>query len=228
LGVDADGGPPDGDFNKDGGGRVAVRRCPYGLFAAMAGAVSNLICEADNELRPLRQVLAPNGMILKGLRNARKPRQWAWAGSCGLWEAPVEHGGHVCRGLKVASGGGRVQVDERMPTGLSRQCEQVCSEGRPRQLAREFRDDLVGSAVECFNDLRSNQLLGRHLEPVRVALDGRVEPGSRVGEFSQQCCSRAGGVVAVEDLLQGLGRGAGATVSGRMRVCGSPSPTTCK
>jgi hypothetical protein len=50
LGVDADGGTPDGDFTKKGGGRVAVRRCTYRLFAALAGAVSDLICEAENEL----------------------------------------------------------------------------------------------------------------------------------------------------------------------------------
>jgi hypothetical protein len=73
LGVDADGGTQDGDFTAEGGGRVAVRRCPYGLFAAMAGAASNLICEVVYELRPLRQILAPNVMILKGLRNAGKP-----------------------------------------------------------------------------------------------------------------------------------------------------------
>jgi hypothetical protein len=54
LGVDADGGTPDGDFTDKGGGRLAARRCPYRLFAAMAGAVSDLTCEADNELRPLR------------------------------------------------------------------------------------------------------------------------------------------------------------------------------
>ena len=65
LGVDADGGTPDGDFTKEGGGRVAARRCPYRLFAVLAGAVSDLICEADDELRPLRQVLAPNVMIMK-------------------------------------------------------------------------------------------------------------------------------------------------------------------
>ena len=57
LGVDADGGTPDGDFTDKGGGRVCPA-VPIWLFAAMAGAVSNLICEADNELRPLRQVLA--------------------------------------------------------------------------------------------------------------------------------------------------------------------------
>jgi hypothetical protein len=65
LGVDTDGGTPDGYFTKKGGGRVDARRCPDGLFVAMAGGVSDLICETRNELRPLRQILAPNGMIMK-------------------------------------------------------------------------------------------------------------------------------------------------------------------
>jgi len=65
LGVDADGGTPDGDFTKERGGRVATRRCPYGPFATVAGAVSDLICEVDYELRPLRQILTPNVMIMK-------------------------------------------------------------------------------------------------------------------------------------------------------------------
>jgi hypothetical protein len=74
LGIDADGGSPDGYFTKECGGRVAARRCPYRQFVAMAGAVSNLICEVDNELRPLRQILTPNVMIMKRRRYARKPR----------------------------------------------------------------------------------------------------------------------------------------------------------
>jgi hypothetical protein len=65
LRIDTDGGTPDGYFTKKAGGRVAARRCPNGLFVAMAGAVSDLICEADNEPRPLRQVLAPKVMIMK-------------------------------------------------------------------------------------------------------------------------------------------------------------------
>jgi hypothetical protein len=65
VGIDADGGSPDGDFTKECGGRVAARWCPDGLFTAVAGAVSDLICKAGNELRPLRQVLAPNVMIMK-------------------------------------------------------------------------------------------------------------------------------------------------------------------
>ena len=96
-----------------------------------------------------------------------------------------------------------------MFSGFGRQRDDVCSEGRPRRLAGEFGDDLVGSAVEHLNDLRSNEVLGCHLKAVGVTLDGRVEAGSRVAEFSQQCCGGGGGVVAVENLLQGLGRGAG-------------------
>jgi hypothetical protein len=74
LGGDADGGTPDLDFTDEGEVRVAARRCPYRLFAVLAGAVSNLICEAANELRPLRQILAPNVMITKRFRYAGKPR----------------------------------------------------------------------------------------------------------------------------------------------------------
>jgi hypothetical protein len=36
---------------------------------------------------------------------------------------------------------------------------------------REFGDDLVGSAVEHLNDLGANQLLGRDMEAVGVALN---------------------------------------------------------
>ena len=50
FGVDSACGSPDGHFTKEGDARVAARRCPYGQFPAMAGADSNLICEAGNEL----------------------------------------------------------------------------------------------------------------------------------------------------------------------------------
>ena len=73
-----------------------------------------------------------------------------------------------------------------MFSGFGRQRDDVCSEGRPGRFAGEFGDDVVGSAVEHLNDLRSNEVLSCHLEAVGVALDGRVEPGSRVAEFSQQ------------------------------------------
>jgi hypothetical protein len=65
LGVDADGGTPDLDFTEEGDARLAAGQCPYRLFAALAGAVSHVICEAGNELRSLREVLTPNVMIMK-------------------------------------------------------------------------------------------------------------------------------------------------------------------
>ena len=108
------------------------------------------------------------------------------ADSCGLLEAPVQYGGHVPGGLKFATGGRCVQLEEWVFSGLRRQSEQVCSERRPGRLAGEFRDDLVGLAVKHLNELGSDQLLGRDMEPVGVALDGVEQPGCRVGGFSQQ------------------------------------------
>ena len=107
-------------------------------------------------------------------------------GGCGFWEPPVQDGGHVCCCAEFAPGGGCQQVEERVLTGLGRQGEQVGSERRPGRLAGEVGHDLVGSAVERLNDLGSNQLLGRDMEAVGVALNGLEEPGSRVAEFSQQ------------------------------------------
>ena len=185
---------------------MAARRCPYRLFAGLAGAVSNLICEADNELRPLRQVLAPNGMIMKRFRDAGKPREWSRVGRCGLWEAPVQHRGHVAGGMELATGRRCVQVEEWMLTGLRRQSEEMCPQSRPRRLVGEVRDDLVGSGVEHVNDLLPEKLLGRHLEPVGVAPDGIIQPGRRVASFSQQGGGRGGCVVAGKDLLQDLSR----------------------
>jgi hypothetical protein len=71
-------------------------------------------------------------------------------------------------------------------TGFGRQREQVCSKGQPRRLAREFRNDLVGLAVESVHDLGPHKLLGRHLEPVGVALDGIMQPGGWVAESAEE------------------------------------------
>jgi hypothetical protein len=79
--------------------------------------------------------------------------------------------------VEFSSGGGCLQAEEWVLIGFSRQRKEVCSEGRPRWLAGEFGDDLVGLAVERVNDLGSDELLGCHVEPVGVALDGVVERG---------------------------------------------------
>ena len=92
--------------------RARVGRLPGGAHtgwrAVLAGVISNVIGEVDDQLGPLSQVLAPNGMIMKRLRNPGKPRQRSWVGRCGFWEAPVEHGGHVTCGVEFPSGGGCV------------------------------------------------------------------------------------------------------------------------
>ena len=125
-------------------------------------------------------------MITKRFRNAGKPRQRSRVGSCGFWEAPVEHGGHITCGIEFSSDGGCLQVEEWVLTALSRQSEQLCSERRPGRLAGEFRDHLIGLAIEHLNGLGANQLLGRDMEPVGVALDRVEKPGSWVAEFPQQ------------------------------------------
>ena len=47
-GVHTDGGTPDGDFTKDGRGRVAARRRPHRLRAVLGGVASNLSGEANH------------------------------------------------------------------------------------------------------------------------------------------------------------------------------------
>jgi hypothetical protein len=202
FGVDADGGTPDLDFTDESVARVAARRCPYWLFAVMACPVSNLSCELDDELRSLRQVHAPNVMIMKRLRYAGKPGQRSWVSGCGLWEAPFEHGGQVPGGVEFSSGGGCLQVEEWMLPGLSRQCEETCSKCRPRWLAGEVGDDLVGLAVECSNHLGPDEVLGRYVEPVGVALDGVEQSRGWVTELAQQCGGRGRCVVAGENLSE--------------------------
>jgi len=111
-------------------------------------------------------------MIMKRFWYAGKPRQRSRVGSCGVWEAPVEYGGHVFCGVEFSSGGGCVQVEEWVLTGLRSQSEQVRSERRPGRFAGEFGDDLVGVAIEHLNDLGANEVLGRDMEPVGIALNG--------------------------------------------------------
>jgi len=118
--------------------------------------------------------------------NAGKPGKRPRVSGCGFWEPPVQHGGHVCCCVEFATGGRCEQVEEWVLTRVGRQGEQVCSERRPRRLAGEVGHDLVGPGVERLNDLGANQLIGRHMKAVGVALNGLEQPGSRVGEFSQQ------------------------------------------
>jgi hypothetical protein len=72
--------------------------------------------------------------------------------------------------------------------------------GRPRRLATDFGDDLVGSAVEHLQDLVSGQLLDRHMNAVGVALNGHFGCCGRVIETM-----RAGTAVEFGDEVPGGG-----------------------
>ena len=144
-------------------------------------------------------------MLLELLWDAGQPRHRPWAGGRELGETPVEDGGHVSCGAEVSSTGGNLQVEERVLAGLSRQAEQVCTQRRPGRLVGEPGHELVGS-VERHNGLGADELFGRDMEPVSVALDRLMEPHRRVMKLTQQGGGGDGRVVAGEDLLQGLGR----------------------
>jgi hypothetical protein len=100
-------------------------------------------------------------------------------------------------------------VQEWVLTGLGREGEQVCPEGRPRRLVGEVRHDLVGSAVEHLHGLGSEELFGRQVEAVGVALDRLEEPHRWGVELAQQGVGGDGRFIATEDLPQRLGRRAG-------------------
>ena len=120
----------------------------------------------------------------------------------------MEDGGHVASGGEVAAKSSIVEMAERVVAGLGGEVEEVGSEGRPGRFAGEAGDVLV-DRVEVGNNLGSEEVFGGGVEAVGVALDSVEQPGGGVVEFTQ---GRGGGgrrVVAGQDLLQGLGRGAG-------------------
>ena len=112
-------------------------------------------------------------------------------------------------GVEFSSDGRCLQVKEWVLTGFSRQREQVCSERRPRRLAGEFGDDLVGLAVERLNDLGANQLLGRHMEPFGVALNGLESRAAGSLSPRSSVVAEVGVSSRARICCSSLGRGAG-------------------
>jgi len=125
--VDAVGGSPHRYFTDDANVRLAARRCPNRLRAVLTGLIPDVTGKVDHQLRPLGQILTPNGMIMNRLRNSGKPRQWSVFAGWGFWKAPIQDSGHVCRRAEFAAGGGCMQVEEWVLPGLSRQPEEMCS-----------------------------------------------------------------------------------------------------
>ena len=98
-------------------------------------------------------------------------------------------------------------------------------ESWPGRFGAESGDVLVG-LVQLCDGLWSNELLGRDVETVGVALHRLEQPGRWVVELAQHAASGDRRLIAGDDPQQRLGRVRGEMVSGRITVWGSPSPTT--
>ena len=205
LGIDAVGGPPHCDFADEGAARVTSRCSPDWLGVTLAGVVLDLAGEVGDQLGSLCQVGPPDGMVMQRWWNAREPGQRTWVGRRELWEAPVEDGGHVACGFEVASGGGCQHEAEWVLSSFGRQGEQVGPQGWPGGFSGESGDVLVG-LVELRDGLGSEELFGRDVEAVGVALDRLEKPGRWVVELAQQGAGGDRRFIAGDDLLQRLGR----------------------
>ena len=160
---------------------MSISCSPGWRVVTLAGVVLDLVGDVGDQLRSLRQVDAPDGMVMQRSWDAREPRQRTWVDRRQLWEAPAEDGGHVACGSKVASAGCRLQATERMLAGYSRQSEHVGSKGWPTQLVGESGNVDVG-LVELCHGLAADELFGCHVEAVGVALDRLEKPGRWVVE----------------------------------------------
>jgi hypothetical protein len=134
----------------------------------------------------------------------REPGQRTWV-RCELWEAPAENGGHVSCRVEVATGGRCLQVEKWVPTGFSRQVEEVGPQGWPGGFGGESGEVLVGF-VELCDGLGSEELFGCSVEAVGVALERLEEPGRWVAEPAQHGAGGDRRFIAGDDLLQRLGR----------------------
>jgi hypothetical protein len=92
-----------------------------------------------------------------------------------------------------------------MLSSLGRDGEQVGSKGWPSRLVGESREVLVG-LVELCHGLGSEELFGCDVEAVGVALDRLEQPCCWVVELPKHAASGERRFIAVEDLLQRLGR----------------------
>jgi hypothetical protein len=67
VGADAVGSAPDRDITDEVDVQLSVRRRPHGRGAVLAGVMSDLVGDVDDQLVPVGQVVAPVGVIVDGL-----------------------------------------------------------------------------------------------------------------------------------------------------------------
>jgi hypothetical protein len=114
---------------------------------------------------------------------AREPGQRTWVDRRQRWEAPLDDGGHVAGTAEVSSGGGCLQVAERVFTGLRREGEQLGSQSRPGRFSGES-GEVVVNLVELCDGLPAEELVGFHrpkTPPIRQGSDQVRRPGARWG-----------------------------------------------
>ena len=162
---------------------MSSRCSPDRLIVTLAGVILDLVGEVGDQLGSLGQVGPPDGMSMKRLRNPGKPGKRPWVRGCRLWEAPVQHGGHVAGGFEVASAGGCQHVAEWVLPVFGSEGEQVGSQGWPGGFGGESGNVVVG-LVELCDGVGSEELFGCDVEAVGVALDRLEKPGRRVVEFT--------------------------------------------
>jgi hypothetical protein len=95
--------------------------------------ILDLVGKVGDQPGSLGQVGTPDRMGTEHFWNAREPRQRTWVDRCGLWEAPVEDGGHVACRVEFATGGRCLEVEEwvlsRLRCQLRRCARRVDQEG---------------------------------------------------------------------------------------------------
>ena len=109
----------------------------------LAGFLSDVVGEVGDELGAFGEVVAPDRVDLESGWDARQPGQRPVIGCGGFWESPVEDGGHVAGGGKVAASSSILEMAERVAAGFGGEVEEVGSEGGPGGFVGEAGDVLV-------------------------------------------------------------------------------------
>ncbi len=123
-------------------------------------------------------------------------------------EPPRQHGRRVGRVVQAAVEDGVPQDEGRVGAG-HREQHQLRPQYRPGRRVRDARDEMLGVGLDLSHAPASDDLLGAEAERVDIAVDGRLQPGGRIGLDSPHAGRRQRRLVARQHGLQHLGWGRG-------------------
>ena len=228
LGADLHRGPPHLHIGQDAVGDGAVMLgCPFWRASVSATLALNPVGQCADQLGSGGQVAAPFRVFAQSRGDAGQPRQRALAGVAvpGVVQPPIQDGGPVLGEVEIADAGdgGRAGRPGRCGAASSRRWARRVGQAAHSQTGhyllgwRRQRLDASGPARSSAADVQGvdvpaaspSWVAGSPCSRCRVVADRAASSRARI------CSSRS---VAVD----------GWTVSGRIRVCGSPSPTTCR